>query len=244
MPETKTPEFVRELIVATVAAAIVGLLYLVIERATAKSWIAILCALIAGIVIILLVVFSFAKRTAQSYKFKLRMVGVADVLENYHNCPPVTDLLRDVTSSMEFFGISGRTFFEGVGIEELVKRRTREGINFRFLLLDPASPHLPPGAEAEQTSPAAWIADITASIERLKAIQKDVAPDRVRIRTYNAPPTWRTFFLDNRTAYVNYYALEHGGRDTPVMVIENHQNSLFHPLHRHFNQCWENGKEV
>lgn len=244
MPEIKPPTFVHELIIGTIAAAIVGLLYVIIERATEKSWIAILCALIAGTLIILVVIFVFARRTASEYKSKLQLVGVEDVLENYHKCPPMADLIADAVSSVEFFGISGRTFFEVVGIEELVKRRTREGIVFRFLLLDPASPYLAPGAEAEQSSPEAWRADIIGSIERLKAIQRDVNPVRVTVRTYNAPPTWRAFFLDKRIAYVNYYAPEHGGRGTPLMVIENHQNSLFHPLYRHFDQCWNDGKQV
>jgi len=234
--------FLRELIVASIGAAAVGLIYLVIEKTTARSLYAIIAALGLATILFFLVRFFSQKAIVDSYKAKLGLVGVRDIYSNYHDSAPVDQLLIQARTSVDFLGISGRTFFEGAHIDDTIRKRIKQGITFRFLVLNPESPHLADKAQSEGDIPEAWKADIRASIVRIKALQNEVGGQRVVVKTYDSPPLWRAFFLDQSTVYVNYYALGRGGKDTPIILIENNGTSLFNPLFGFYNHLWDNAK--
>jgi hypothetical protein len=241
MPDDRA--FVRELIVASIGAAAVGLIYLIIEKVTRESWYAIIAVVAVAAVLLFLVMYFGQRAVAHSFKEKLGLIGVHEIHSNYHESIPVDQLLVQAKNSFDFLGISGRTFFEVAHIDEIVRKRIKEGIICRFLFLNPESPHLVDRARSENDSPEAWKADIQASIARIKALQKDVGGQRIMLKTYDAPPLWRAFFLDKATAYVNYYALARSGKDTPILVIENNAASLFNPLFGFFNYLWDNAKQ-
>jgi hypothetical protein len=234
--------WLRELIVASIGAAAVGLIYLVIEKTTARSLYAILAALALAAILLFLVRFFSQKAIVDSYKAKLGSIGISNIYPNYHDSEPVDQLLMQAKTSFDFLGISGRTFFEGAHIDDKIRQRMKEGITFRFLVLNPESPHLAEKALGEGDVPEAWKADIGASIVRIKALQKEVGGHRITVKTYDSPPLWRAFFLDQATAYVNYYSLGCGGKDTPIIVIESSTASLFNPFFGFFKHLWENAK--
>ena len=236
--DAESPGFIREILVAVLAAALVGAIYLAIEK-IARPGIAVVSAFAASVIIVVLVMFQFTRKSAAKLAEQLRMIGIRKVHKNYHATPPINDVIAAATSSVDFLGISARTLFEPGHVEELVKKKLREGVAFRFLILGLDSPYLTSQARSEGDDPEAWKADISGTIARLKAIQKEIGSQQIAIKTYKSPPLWRALFMDRRTAYVNYYPKGLSGRDTPVMVIENDNASLFHPLHGYFNELWE-----
>src|SRR6266852_1152034 len=133
------PEFVRELLVATLAAAIVGILYLVIEKSTGRSLIAIISAVGIAIMIMMVILFMTQRTISSSYRAKLRLVGIQSIVHNYQACASYLELIQQATIAVDFLGISARTIFEVAGIEDIIKTKIRDGVVFHFLLMNPAS---------------------------------------------------------------------------------------------------------
>jgi hypothetical protein len=238
MNESNLERLAKESIVPLAGAVIAGVLWFILERATTNPVFRIVGVLAVLVVSVIVWMYLYRHRT-------LRLLGISHIYDNYHaGCPSILQVVAHTHTTVDFLGISGRTFFEDTHIEETVRRKMREGVRFRFLILDPRSEHLASKAQDEADTPEAWKADIDASIARLRKLQSEFGADRLTFETYDVPPLWRALFSDETVAYVNYYTRGHGGRDTPLMVIDNRDASLFHPLKSHFEYLWIRSKSA
>jgi hypothetical protein len=236
MNESNLERLAKESIVPLAGAVIAGVLWFILERVTTNNIFPIVGALAVAVISVIAWMYLYSHRT-------LRRLGIRCIYDNYRGgCPSILEVVEHTRTTVDFLGISGRTFFEDSHIEDTIRRKLREGVRFRFLILDPHSEHLASKAQDEADTPAAWKSDISGSIARLRKVQMEAGGDRLTIKTYDEPPLWRALFCDETLAYVNYYPRGHSGRETPVMVIDNRDASLFHPLKSHFEYLWIGSK--
>ncbi len=222
----------RETLVAIVVAVIVGIICVAVEKITSNPFY-VIAAGVAGTSLL------GAGLAYAHFKRALRALGIRKVYTSYNESLSSMEMISKAKGTVEFIGISARTFFESDELEELVKRKMRAGVVFRFLVLCPDSRYVNLKAADEGDDPEAWRHDIRASIARIQNIFGD-ADLASSIKTYDAAPVWRAIFVDDQVAYVSYYPHGYRGKHSPLFVVDNTEVSVYDPLHDYFNSLWQN----
>ncbi len=229
----------RDVIFFLLAAVIGSIVYFGLTLVTSSPLYPILVAVSVAAVFFGWLVYRGLVRTT-------RILGIRTVYEKFSTAPSTLELLSGASSKVEFFGISGRTFFESEDIEEIIKQKIREGVDFEFLLLNPASSYVKTKAEEEGDDASAWAHDISASMIRLERIKGVLVTTKLQVRQYDAFPVWRGIFVDHRIALVSFYPAGHQGKFAPVMFLENNMGGAHAPLYsafyRTYKYLWDNAK--
>lgn len=231
-------------IVAFLAAAVVGLTYLAVDKITAKPLYTIIFAVTSASFLIIIWMYLYKRKAEHAYRQKLSAIGIKEIHLKFTDAPSVLEVISHAKKTVEFLGISARTFFESEDTEEIIKARIRAGVNFRFLVLDPNSTYVTLKASDEGSDAAAWTHDINGSLARINQLQKETSSDRISAKTYDAVPVWRTIFIDDNIGYITYYPHGHRGKYCPVMVVENRDISVFEPLHDYCKFLWDKGTDT
>jgi hypothetical protein len=230
------PKLSRELIIAFLTTVVAGVVSAVIETMIGSRLLTI--ATFTTIMAVILVFYLIHYYREQSH-----MLGITKVFRTFQASPTTEELLEGAPSEVWFLGISAKTFFDKEETEPLVRQKLREGCRFRFLLLDPRSRFLELKANDEGDDPKAWRHDITASVTRLRKMQKDFGPDVVGLREYDEFPVWRFVVVDRRLMHITYYPHGHRGTYSPVAILMKEEKSMFAPLCQLYQELWERSHE-
>ncbi|MGD0978066.1 MAG: DUF5919 domain-containing protein [Candidatus Bathyarchaeia archaeon] len=226
----------EELIVAFATTALATALALSLDAVTANRQLSLMAVVLVVAMMVCIYMYVFYGREKD-------LLGIRRIFKTLDDAPKTLELIENVKHSVDFLGISARTFFESEEVEESMKRRIKEGCVFRFLLLDPKAPYLEAKAKDEGDDPEAWRHDIEASILRLERVGKETDPSKVRIRLYNSLPIWRLLFADEELIQVTYYPHGHRGRHSPVFLLGGKKISLFDPFRSFFDYVWSVSNE-
>jgi hypothetical protein len=85
------------------------------------------------------VVILFTILVYYSFKKREKLLGIVNIFQRFDDAPSTFEIIKNAQINVEFMGISARTFFESEEVEELMRRKIREGVHFKFLVLDPSS---------------------------------------------------------------------------------------------------------
>jgi len=223
---------IKEFIFILVIGVFGAVIYYIFDRIIANQVYAILFASIIVIILILVVIYRF-------YEKRERLLSITDVFEKFESAPSTLEIIKNANVSVEFIGISARTFFESEHLEEMMKKKVRADVAFKFLILESKSPFVEIKAKDEGDDPEAWRHDIEASSRRIERIKKGTVPEKIEARSYDELPVWRGIFVNHKIAYITYYPHGHRGKYSPVFVVENKESSLYIPLYIHYLQLWE-----
>lgn len=237
--ENRKERFVKEIALSVIVAIIGTILYFVIEKATTNMTYSILVAISVVFALSLVWVYWYLKKREKVYTDNIAMLGLKKIYNKFDDAPSTLDIITDAKTTVEFFGISARTFFEFDDTEEIVKKKIKEGVSFKFLILHPNSPYVTIKAKDEGDDPEAWKHDIQGSLSRINRVAKETSEQRVVIRTYDTQPIWRCIFVDDKIAYTTYYPHGHRGKHSPVFLLENKETSLYDPLYDYFKFIWD-----
>ena len=226
----------RELIVALVTTAFATVLALSLDALTANRQLSLMAFVVVVAVMLCVYMYLF-------YGREKNVLGIRRIFKTFDDASKTLELIEDVKLSVDFLGISARTFFESEEVEECMKKRVREGCTFRFLLLDPKTTHVETKAKDEGDDPEAWRHDIEASILRLERVRKETDPSKVRIRLYGFLPIWRLLFADEKLVHVTYYPHGHRGKHSPVFFLDAKKISLYDPFRSFFDYLWSVSNE-
>lgn len=223
--------FYRELIVALITTAFATLLAIGLDALTANRQLSIMAFLVA--LLLMLSVYAYV-----SYRREKSILGIRKIFRAFDAAPKTLEIITDAKRSVDFLGVSARTFFESEEVEDSMKKKIKEGCVFRFLLLDPEAPLLESKAKDEGDDPEAWRHDIRASILRLDRIGKETDTEKVKIKLYNALPIWRLLFVDEASVHVTYYPHGHRGKHSPLFALDEKKISLYDPFRSFFEYLW------
>lgn len=214
---------------ATVLGSVV---FFAIHEALANELESFLVAVCVTLTLSLLIMYRY-------FATKHSRLGVAEIFETFDTAPSTANIIDMANLSIDFIGISGRTFFESGEIEEMVSRKARSGVRFRFLVLDPQSRFVEQKARDEGDEPAAWRHDIKASINRLHRLPVGADSNSIQVRTYDALPIWRLLLVDGKLGYVTYYP--HGGRGKQMFMLamDNQIGKLYPPFADYYSYVWD-----
>ena len=230
--------FVKEGIIILIVVIIESILYMIIEMVTSNTTYAIIAAILVAFPLVLVWLYWYMKKREKNYKEKMELLGLEKVYKKFGDAPSSLKIIESARRSVEFLGISARTFFESEDTEEMVQKKIKEGVSFKFLILDPDSPFTEVKAKDEGDEPEAWKHDIGASISRINRLGKGANSQKIEVRTYDAFPIWRAIFVDNKIGYVLYYPHGHRGEHSPLILFKDKEISLYDPLHDYFIQLW------
>jgi hypothetical protein len=237
MSEGSVQKVLKEFALFFIAAIISSVIYFALNHVVSNKIYPILTASIIVTVLFILLIYRFFKK-------REKLLGIIDVFEKFEHAPPTLEIVNNAQISVEFMGISARTFFESEDVEELMKKKIREGVIFKFLILDSSSQYVDIKARDEGDDHEAWKYDINASIHRLERVKKETESEKIEAKKYDALPIWRGIFVDHKIAYATYYPHGHRGKHSPVFMIENREATLYIPLYSLYTYIWENSKEA
>lgn len=227
----------REYALFFIVAIIGSVVYLVIERILTNKLDSILFTSLLTAAFIILIVYIFFKK-------REKLLGIVDIFDKFEDAPSTLEIIKNANISIEFIGISARTFLESESVEEIMKKKISQGISFKFLILDPSSKFVEIKAKDEGDDLEAWKYDINGSIRRITKIKNETNPEQIELKTYDSLPIWRGIFVDNKFVYTTYYPHGYQGKHSPVFLIENKSDNFYTPLYNHFRYSWEYlGKE-
>ena len=232
MDNSSIVKFFKEFALYFLAAAIGSIIYYLSEIILKNKAYSIIIGLFIALITLFILFFI-------SFKKKQRLIGIFEYFRNFDSAPSTYKLINNAHSEIEFMGISARTFLESEEVEEILKRKIRIGVKFKFLMLDPDSKFLEIKAKDEGDDPEAWKHDINGSIKRLARISQELGNNNIEIRLYDALPVWRFIYIDHKIGYFTYYPHGHRGKYSPVFAAENRDGSIYEPLHSHFNYRWD-----
>ena len=230
-----TEKFIKEFWLFFAATAIGSGVFFVVEKSMNDKLVSLLIATVVALILCLLAI-------ARFYSKKYNLIGVKEVYDKFDVAPSTLDIISKAEISVDFIGISGRTFFESSEIEEIIKRKVNSGVKFRFLIVNPESKFVEEKALDEGDDPKAWIHDIQASIARLNGLKSQIANKQsnngVLLKIYDALPIWRGLFIDNKYGYVTYYPHGKRGKQSQVLHLVNSIGKLYSPIFDQFNYFW------
>jgi len=226
----------KEFTLFFITALIGSIIYVILELLVSNKIYSILITSITVVILFTILIYYFFKK-------REKLLGIINVFQRFDDAPSTFEIIKGAQINVEFMGISARTFFESEEVEELMKKKIREGVCFKFFVLDPSSKYLESKAQDEGDDPEAWKHDINGSIRRLNRIKKETKTNRIEIRKYDFLPIWRTIFIDNKIGYITYYPHGHRGKHAPVFVVTHGETGLYTPIYRTFLHYWERSAE-
>jgi hypothetical protein len=232
-------QFVKEAAKLLITSVVGTILYFVIEKLTTNTLAAVLVAISTVFALSVALVYWYMRMREKAYIDQMNPIGLQRIYDRFDMAPSTTSVIEHAKTTIEFLGISARTFFESEDVEELVKRKVREGVVLRFLVLNPDSQYVKIKANDEGDDPEAWRHDIQASISRINRIKRELNSGRIEVRIYDIAPIWRGIFVDDKIAHITYYPHGHRGKYSPVFFLENREVSLYDPLHDYFKCMWD-----
>jgi hypothetical protein len=173
----------------------------------------------------------------------VRAVGVYSVATDANDKSHTPQICSAVHTAFDFFGICAFRTALDPGFRQLLENsRHKENVQFRFLLLDPASPDLPKRATEEREDPVSLRHEVEATLTRLGQYQRTFNV-HIEVRLYDRLPIWRMVFIDEKTLYLNQFLTGKKGTDSPQIRIEKgSDDSLYLSFRRTFEYEWEKAK--
>ncbi len=64
-------------------------------------------------------------------------------------------------------------------------------------------------------------------------------PDLIELHIYKKFPVWRVIFIDDNVAITHFFPSGQQGPDSPQIILERNNNSLFEPIYKEFKEIWD-----
>jgi hypothetical protein len=175
-------------------------------------------------------------------KRRPKLVGIVQSFPTFAKGPGLPQIIESVTTEFVFWGISAKSLLSNDEFRELMIKKSKGDCVFKFLLLKPTSPFVAMRALEEGDTAIGWKNEIEANVIRLKEL-KDEHHLNIEVRLYNRFPVFRTIFVNSNTMYFGWYSIGLPGIRSPLLIIQNGQGTLYHPLRLIFNEIWSSGEE-
>ncbi len=169
---------------------------------------------------------------------QLNIVGIDTVYMKFVDAPTALEMIMNAKNSVDYFGISGRTFLESNGIIHEIQRKISTNVRFRFLLLSPTSKFLELKALDEGDTPEAWVHDIESTLSRFSTFKQETKPDSAIIRIFDSLPIWRIVIIDKSTCYVSNYPHAKRGKESLVIKLNNINGETYNAFADYFEHIW------
>ncbi|HBZ02163.1 MAG TPA: hypothetical protein DEO84_12675, partial [candidate division Zixibacteria bacterium] len=188
---------IREIIFFFASTFIGSVTYYIIDKLLSNSMLSIISAAVVGLSLFLLLVILSSRKK----KFTL---GVSKIYIDFGRAPSTMEIIKNARNSIEYLGISARTFINSEIIEEVLENKIREGIELKVLILKPDSKYLSIKAIDQGDDPEAWKCDINASLKRMSKLCTGAGTRKVSVRIYDALPIWRGILIDSRRGFITF----------------------------------------
>jgi hypothetical protein len=120
------------------------------------------------------------------------------------------------------------------------------------LLSDPENPILKYAATRSGRNLEEYKRMVHNTLERIKGLKKEKGYN-IEVRLYSSkndqgPPSFRLFFIDNKSVLVSYYVFGEGdGLEMPQAKVEVDSNNrdtanFYYAFNHYFNSLWESSK--
>lgn len=233
MENFKNELIVKEFFYFIIATIIGSIFYFLLQLYLSNKVYVVFISIIFGLIFyIIILYFQFWK--------KRNLLGIQKIFIKFNDSPSPFDIISKAKTEVIFLGISGRTFFESEEISELIKKKLRQEISFKFLILDPESKYLELKATEEGEEPEAWRHDINATIIRFKKLNEESKTGRFLVKKYNCLPIWRAVIIDHKIGIFSFYPHGDRAKKNIVFSIINKDYSIYEPINTWIRFIWEN----
>jgi len=200
---------------------------------------------IASTIVLIIVILVRSIRNRQLQSSAKETFGSATYVDLVSNLPEFANLLSRAHDEIYLMGVSFESINQRVNI---LKERLKNGVNVRFLALDPDSKHV---KDMEETQAVGQLRSrIVSTLAIMHEIKKQY-PDNLEIRTYDCPPFHSMIIIDPRESLegfiqVGFYLYEVDGHSLPTLVVPRmgqlHENEIFAKLLHSYNWIWKRSR--
>ncbi len=176
------------------------------------------------------------------WKRKLKSYGIWSI-DAPHTSLNMNLQLQNCQNSFDFLGVSARTILDARG-SQTIKKKIAEtpNVKIRFLLLDPNEDEIGEQRAKDETGNIrdwiAWKKIISASIDELKNLKKEITTANIEVRVYKEFPVFRSITVDENFMYINYYGKGFRPSETPNLALRKKSISLFNAFESNFDRVW------
>jgi hypothetical protein len=164
-------------------------------------------------------------------------MGVTSVRHSVPAGVDLSALIEEVTVEFAFWGISAKTMLGDDKFLEWMTRTAHGACSFKFLLLNPSSPHLDDRAGQERDNADSWRREIDANVLRLSELQVRHGLN-LEVRLYDERPSFRCMFVNGDRAQVSWYPPGLQGKHSPLVFVRDGRGSIYSPIRIEFDKAW------
>lgn len=161
--------------------------------------------------------------------------------------------LEKCQDNIKFLGIAANKLIEEEAFEEAIQRCNRPDQPILFLLSHPDNPILKHMAKRAKKDEDQFRNMIIAALKKLKDLKENKGFNLL-VRLYKSdsdsgPPSFRLFFIDNKSVLVSYYFMGEGdGLQMPQLHIFKPKNkrdveNFYYAFNHYFNSLWDMSEE-
>lgn len=157
--------------------------------------------------------------------------------------------LRLCKNNIRFLGVAANKLVSSNEFNDAIQRCNRGTESIKFLLSDPENLMLRYAANRAGRNLEEYKRMVVNTLERIESLKRDKGYN-IEVRLYKShsdkgPPSFRLFFIDNKTALVSYYVFGEGdGSEMPQIVIQADPKdrdtvNFYYAFNHYFNALWE-----
>jgi hypothetical protein len=157
--------------------------------------------------------------------------------------------LKLCKNNIRFLGIAANKLTRSDEFNEAIKRCNRPDEPIQFLLAHPDNPILQHAANRAGKPVAEYKEMVTKTLNRLNKLKNEHGYN-IEVKLYKSysekgPPSFRLFFIDNKSVLVSYYVFGEGdGLQMPQIKISKPTNdrdtqNFYFAFNHYFNSLWE-----
>lgn len=176
-------------------------------------------------------------------------VGIYRLIDCAANFGNQRDWMELFENSKEEIDILGRTMFswiDGTGIDEMILRKTEEGVRIRWLVMAPDNKclHL---IEENDTILANVVSDkipkVTRFIRNLKSQIPAKNSKRFQVKTFDHVPLYGNLARFDSRYYITPYFYYRSSKNSPLLIVQGKESSWGKIYQAEFDQIWSRSRE-
>jgi hypothetical protein len=152
-------------------------------------------------------------------------------------------------NNIRFLGVAANKLVTSSEFNAAIQRCNRGNEPIKFLLSDPENPILKYAAKRAGRNLEEYKIMVHNTLERIKELKKEKGYN-IEVRLYKSdndqgPPSFRLFFIDNKSVLVSYYVFGEGdGLAMPQIEVEVDSNNrdtanFYYAFNHYFNALWD-----
>lgn len=193
---------------------------------------------------ILLIIFFFY------FRYKLQVItGIKKIDTTMKAGITPNKALSLCNNNIKFLGIAAHKLVDSQEFEKAIKRCNRPVESIKFLLSHPDNAILKHAASRANKDINEFKNLVNYTLNKLEKLKQDHGYN-IEVKLYKSdgdsgPPSFRLFFIDNKSVLVSYYVFGEGeGLQMPQIQIFKPKNkrdveNFYFPFEHYFNSLWE-----